>query len=227
MSDYEYLVKKLKFTRSSEDDIKFFFKTMEEFGIKEKEIVKHEEEFLGNKDLYYLLHDLHVIQLRKKLVIFCEKLESNNDHVIFNKEKLESYKVDIISNFSCTVYDNEYEFWYAKDLVELKEYYAGDFSEFLVEEEIVSIEYSKEDKKKIIKEKLTLVKEVVVTKAKRDRNGNPRYTIDLASYPECEKLGKAKKNNPYVRIFQAYASNLRATLSPYFCEPISIKVIPR
>ena len=227
MNNHEYLLKKLKFLGSSKEDIEFFFKTLNEFGVKEKTLVKYEEEFSGNKGLYYLLYRLHAEELKKDMLSFCENLNIENRNVIINKEKLENYEVDVLDNFYCTVYDNEYDLWYAKDLEELKEYYSSELSEFLIEEEIILMEYSKEDKKKALREKLTSVKEVVVVEAKRDKNGNPRYVIDLAFYPECLELGRPKKTNPHVRIFQAYASNLRATLSPYFCEPISIKVMSR
>lgn len=66
------------------------------------------------------------------------------------------------------------------------------------------------------------MKEVYVVKAKRDSNGNPRYAVDLQYYPECAKIGRAKKDSS-VRIFQSY--NVQHDLQQCFDEKIEVKVL--
>lgn len=67
------------------------------------------------------------------------------------------------------------------------------------------------------------MKEVYVVKIKRDSNGNPRYAVDLQYFPECKDLGKAKKGNDDVRVFQSH--NVKYDLQECFDEEIEVRIL--
>ena len=67
------------------------------------------------------------------------------------------------------------------------------------------------------------MKEVYIVKVKRDSNGNPRYAVDLRYYPECKNIGKAKKGDSGVRIFQSY--NVQKRLEDCFNEKVEVRVL--
>ena len=123
---------------------------MKDYNVDVDDIVESEEAVNDVNVLMYRVLDLHVDNLKDEIKDYIasnfEDIEGVVDYI--NLDGIDTYEVDIYTNYTDSGYDCEYDFWYAKDIDDIlnDEAYKKDFVRFLINENIVVLNKDKKFK---------------------------------------------------------------------------------
>jgi len=111
------------------------FEHCEDFDINIQDVIENVKDYSNNIEFNSLMYEVlntHAQDLKNKIS------ESFGD--LINKNQLEDYEVSIYTNYLDSGYNENYEFWNASNLEEIKDAYVNDFMKFLTDENVLNID---------------------------------------------------------------------------------------
>ena len=130
-------------TGAGENDIATFVELADKWDLDVFEIVDDttvEGKCPSINALLYEAYRVHLDDTLDTIADIAEDLEDTEDVIFFDRDKLESYVVEIDANGMASSYVSSYDFWDADDAYMLMNKYLDEVLTFLVTEDIVQVE---------------------------------------------------------------------------------------
>ena len=139
-------------TGAGENDIKKLIQVTEDWELDISSITKEvivEDKCPTINALFFEAYRLHANDILDSISDIAEDLEDTEDTIFFDKDKLDSYVVEIDANGVASGYVSSYDFWQTDDIHMLISESLDEVFEFLVTENIVMVDDPCENLKEI------------------------------------------------------------------------------